>query len=190
MTPAGFAVAACVLLLLGWGSLVAMQAVFHPWSRSLIGGPTLTGAWLGELVTPTGKKQLVWFEIEPPYRVCANCPTLSGEASTCDRRGPALRHWLSGRVANWRGTQFTLKLTEFEEGASALRLAFLEGSWHGDRLDLTTTLIARGQPIGTHPDTRMPIAFAMHRATQGEFEAACGRLTSASTHRRSGGKRA
>jgi hypothetical protein len=191
-----FALVASVLLLVGWGVLIVLQAVFHPWSRSLTGAPTLTGTWLGELTTPTGKKQVVWFDIRPPYRVCANCPPVTGEASICDGRGPVLRHWLSGNVADWRGKHFTLKLTEFEEGAAALRLTILDGSWSGDRLDLTTTLIAPGEPaitrvekgalgrettmiLNANPDTRTPITFTMHRAEPLDFNAACARLGSA-----------
>jgi hypothetical protein len=193
LSPAGFVVAASALLLLGWGALIVLQAAFYPWARSLTGAPTLTGSWLGELTTPTGMKQLVWFRIRPPYRACANCPKITGEASTCDGRGPVLGYRFSGNAADWRGTQFTLKLTELEDGAAALRLTFLDGSWSGDRLDLTTTLIAPGQPttmrvewdalgretttvLNAHPDTRAPITFAMHRAEEAEFDAACVRL--------------
>lgn len=185
-----------VLLLIGWGVLVGLQASFYPWGRSLSGAPTLTGRWLGELVTPTGARQVVWLDMALPYRSCANCPKIDGEASVCDGRGPVLQHSLSGNVADRSGKQFTLRLTEQKEGAAALRIAFIDGRWSGDRLDLTTTLVVPGQPItmrvekdaagretttvvGGHPDTRAPVTFAMHRATPAEFAAACAKLDSA-----------
>lgn len=182
-----------VLILLGWGALVGLQALFYPWGRSLGGGPTLTGRWLGELVTPTDTRQVVWLDMVLPYQSCANCPKIDGEASVCDGRGSVLQHSLSGNVADRSGEQFTLRLTERKEGAAALRLTFIDGRWSGDRLDLTTTLIAPGQPttmriekdaagremttvVGGHPDTRAPITFTMRRATPAEFAAACAKL--------------
>jgi hypothetical protein len=169
---------------------VAIEAVLSPWARSLTGGPTLTGEWLGEMTTPTGRIELVWVAIEHavPSDSCFGCPTIEGRVATCDAPGAIHAYEMWGGVDSWDGTAFHLKTREMEE--SPVRLLFLEGRWSGDEIELTTTLVAPGVPqtmrvektatggetttvVDGHPDTRAPVEFSLKRGSEDEFKARC-----------------
>ena len=168
---------------------ILIEAVFTPWARSLTGGPTLTGEWLGQMTTPTGAKHLVWIDLDHSVSSspCFGCSSIDGRAATCNAAN--IHHYdVTGSVENWGGTRFYLQTSEVEE--SEVHLLYLDGKWDGDEIGLTTTLVAPGVPQTTrwerneageettsviegHPDTRAPIAFSMRRGSLGAFEARC-----------------
>lgn len=169
---------------------VLIEAAFSPWARSLTGGATLTGEWLGQMTTPTGVRHLVWIEInhDVPSSDCFGCPNIEGRAATCGANEKIHYYEAWGRTENWSGTQFHLKVRETEE--SEVHLLYLEGKWSGDQVDVTTTLAAPGIPtttewrsneageesttvVGGHPDTRAPITFSLERGTLSDFEGRC-----------------
>jgi hypothetical protein len=166
-----------------------IEAAFTPWARSLSGGPTLTGEWLGEMTTPTGAKQLVWIELDHsvPSSPCFGCSSIDGQAVTCSA-AKAHRYEVLGSTETWDGSLFHLKTSETEE--SEVHLLYLEGKWDRDEISLTTTLVAPNIPqttrwekneageetmtvIDGHPDTRAPVTFSMSRGTLHDFEARC-----------------
>jgi hypothetical protein len=178
--------AACLITFVAW---VLIEAALTPWARSLSGEPTLTGEWLGEMMTPTGVKQLVWIELDHAVSSspCFGCSSIDGQAATCNATN-VHRYEVLGSTETWDGSLFHLKTSETEE--SVVHLLYLEGKWDGDKITLTTTLVAPGIPqttrwqkneageetttvVGGHPDTRAPIVFSMTRATRGDFEARC-----------------
>jgi hypothetical protein len=191
LTPAlrRLVLVAAVFGILLFGVLIndLIEAVAAPWARSLSGGSTLTGEWLGEMTTPTGARHLLWLTIryEPS---CIGCSTMSGEARTCDASGRTRHYEVWGSAENWRGTAFYLKARAIEK--SDVQLEYLEGKWSGEALKLTTTLVAPDIPtttrwerskagvetmttIGGHPDTLTPITFGLARGKLSEFEARC-----------------
>ena len=166
-----------------------IDAALNPWARSLTDGATLTGEWLGRMTTPTGAKHLIWIEIDHAVASCVGCSSIDGRAGTCGANRK-VRHYevRGGEADSWSGRPFYLKMDEAEE--SEVRLLYLEGKWSGDRVNVTTTLVAPDIPtttqwernetgdetttvIGGHPDTRAPIMFSLERGTLGDFEKRC-----------------
>lgn len=178
--------AVCAAATVVW---MLIEAAFTPWARSLTGGPTLTGEWLGQMTTPTGAKHHVWIEIDHAVSgsPCFGCSSIDGWAATCNAT-KVHRYEVLGSTETWDGSVFHLKTSETEE--SVVHLLYLEGKWDSDKITLTTTLVAPGIPQTTrwekneageetttvvdgHPDTRTPIVFSMTRGTRGDFEKRC-----------------
>lgn len=177
----------------GIGAFIVIEAVFTPWARSLTGEPTLTGEWLGEMTTATGRKHAVWLQLQhriPTGRSsCSNCSRIEGIVRTCTS-GAMRAYRLWGDVENWRGTQFRVRTQEEQEYAGEPVLGALQGTWSGDTVELSTHLIVRGATqtvrleidergnetqtiLGGHPDRRAAITWRMHRGAQHDFEKRC-----------------
>jgi len=188
------------ILLLAMAALVAaayllLEALFTPWARSLTGAPTLTGEWVGEMTTASGRRFQVWLVIRHavPTGNCASCPRIEGEVRTCEAGGEQRRYRMWGDVDNWRGTRFLLKTLDEQEHARKLTLGALTGQWSEDVLDLTTDLRVPGavttmefkrlpdgreiqRATGGDPDTHRPVRWRMARGTERGFDAACASL--------------
>jgi len=182
----GGLVALVVVIYLG------LEALFTPWARSLTAGPTLTGEWVGEMTTASGRRLETWLLITHPLPTgkCSNCPRIEGEARTCEAGGEKRQYRMWGNVENWRGTEFLLKTLEEPPQQGKLTLGYLNGRWSGDTLDLTTELRVPGQTItmrsekdaagnettrviGGDPDTRAPVHWRMTRGSEREFRGRC-----------------
>ena len=182
-------IATAVSVFAGAVILIALiDAAIYPWARSLTGGATLTGEWLGRMTTPTGARHFVWIKIDHAVGSCIGCPSIEGHAATCGENEKARNYEVWGEVKNWSGRQFYLKMDEPKE--SEVRLLYLEGKWRGDQMNVATTLVAPGTPtttrwerneageettilVGGHPDTRAPTTFSLGRGTLGDFETRC-----------------
>jgi hypothetical protein len=180
-----------VVCLLGLATMPLLEAAFTPWARSLSGGATLTGTWVGNYTTPTGARHALWLELSHAMSDdCANCPSIDGQIETCGRAGLNVNYEVWGGVENWSGTRFLLKTREAGDGESELRLGILNGIWEADELRLTMTLVAPGAATTTrwerneageetttridgHPDTLEPIEFSLAPGTKRDFEALC-----------------
>jgi hypothetical protein len=189
--------ARAIVLLSGMAALVVviylgLEALFSPWARSLIGGPTLTGEWVGEMTTASGRRLQMWLLVEHrmPTGKCANCPRIEGKVRTCEVAGEKREYRLSGNVENWRGTAFRLQTLDEQEHARKLTLGTLNGRWSGDTLELTTELRVPGESttirwerdaagqettriIGGDPDTHDPVEWRMERGSEREFRRWC-----------------
>lgn len=171
---------------------VGLEALFTPWARSLTGAPTLTGEWVGEMTTASGRKLHMWLLIEhaTSAKACMNCPRIEGEVRTCETGGAKRVYRMWGNVENWRGTVFLLKTLDEQEHARKLTLGTLNGRWSGDTLDLTTELRVPGEittmrwerdaagnettrVIGGDPDTHNPVQWRMSRGSEREFRSRC-----------------
>jgi hypothetical protein len=188
--------ARALVLLSGMAALVVMiylglEALFSPWARSFTGGPTLTGEWVGEMTTASGRRLQMWLLIRHTmHGKCANCPSIEGEVRTCEAGGASRAYRLWGNVENWRGTAFLLKTLDEQEHADKLTLGMLNGRWSDDTLELTTRLRVPGESttmrwekdaaghettriIGGDPDTHDPVRWSMKRGSEREFRGRC-----------------
>lgn len=170
------------LVLLGVGLFFGLEALLMPWARSLTGAPTLTGAWMGQFVTPAGRTVAISIELmrSLPGRNCAKCPRLLGIAHVCND-GQLQVYRLSGDVEDWRGRQFRLSTHEQPEDRVRPVLGALRGHWQQDHLLLATSLLVRGAPgtkrverdahgreqtqrLGGHPEGDQEIRWSMQRS--------------------------
>jgi hypothetical protein len=178
------------------GCFLLIEAAFTPWARSITGGPTLTGEWMGEIRTASGRQILLWMKLEHfiPTDQCADCPALEGRARTCEANGEQREYRLWGDVENWRGTVFYVKTLDESEHAGKLTLGTLDGKWSGDTMELSTELRVAGAPttmrferapdgrettrvIGGDPDTHAVTRWNMQRGNEQAFLKKCGDST-------------
>ena len=184
-----FLVALVIACTAGMIIIMLLEAVFTPWARSLKGGATLTGEWVGELIAPTRTKHTVWLEIRLAAD-CQNCPRIDGRIATCRDAGHVRQYEAWGDVENWRGTRFLLKTREVNGVETEPRLGILQGNWDGQEVRLTTRLMVpdeatttrwerneageeRTTIVGGNPDARTPIVFSLQRGSHSDFLKSC-----------------
>ena len=184
------AVILTALLLIAFGAV--LKSVLKPWAFSLSGGPTLTGDWVGEITTPTGRRLPVWLNLYTEalsIAPCYDCPDFLGTVRSCGN-GVIRDFEAWGSVESRSGAAFLVKTRPTAEIPHEPRLGYLNGQWRGNTLTLTTTLVVPGDPVttrteysgsgkdvtrivGGHPDARAPISWTMKRGSESEFERAC-----------------
>ncbi|MCL2346263.1 MAG: hypothetical protein FWC58_10485 [Desulfobulbus sp.] len=164
-----------------------VEAILFPWARSLTGAPTLTGEWMGEMTTASGRHFLIWMELghstdgAPGARRTFN---LDGAAQTCEATGEQRRYSVMGNTENIRGTVFWINMLPQEkpEQRQKLILVRLNGQWSGDRLEIDTQLLGGSRDatgrwalreIEGDPDTRAETRWHMQRGTEKDFQMKC-----------------
>lgn len=159
-----------------------------PWMRPITGTPALVGEWLGELTTPTGRRQWIALELDAYLGRCiSTCSRVEAVARVCDARG--LREYEGrGRAHDWRGTRFDLELLASDDREEGLRVMNLQAERDGDALRAmarfasgssaaTAAVDERGRiarPV-VDPDTLFPTNVLLRRSSERAFERACRR---------------
>lgn len=176
------AVVAAVLLL---GPIVRdiVDAPFNPWAHSWRGGPTLTGTWVGAVASPAGRNVGLYLDLRRAekggrsfgYSTCRTCPRIKGEARVCGGSGVAQAYEVWGSPDTWGGERFHLKLGHDGPEHNGPRLGHVTGEWRGDALNLATTLEHDGE--GGAPGAGGQVRFEMRRGGEGDFSAACPKLS-------------
>lgn len=173
---------------------IAAVAIFigatNPWALSLVGGPTLTGQWVGSFETPTGPERAVWVNIGYRGAGCASCRDgFSGAAETCGAQDGFRKFRIDGDVKVYSGATFFIKFEpEGKLRPPGPRLVRADGNWERDRLVLTTQMGAPDDPhpaafVPRHADTEHIIGFALGRANREDFRRICAGLDAVSRSR-------
>jgi hypothetical protein len=165
----------------------ASQSACYPWAYPISFGPTLTGAWLGELTPAIGGKHVIFIKLSAALG--ERDDNLEGTVSLCRSPDDVHEFGVSGSTRNWSGTEFRIIsfITERRDGRG-VQLANSDGEWNGrDEIHLNAHLrlfrIENGGSISTTDrspeqialeDT--PVAFDMRRGNAQAFMAACGAL--------------
>lgn len=116
--------------------------LYAPWARSVDGGPTLTGTWVGPLRSRWDSEYYLSLDLQwdpPRYRSSRGRRRgfrgdLIGEARICNRAGKVFRLAVDGD-AN-RDAQDVRVSAEARESQHRESLP-LRGAWHGETLQLT-----------------------------------------------------
>ena len=110
-------------------------------------------------------------------------PYIEGRARLCDRSNEIRDFTISGRPDNWRGTRFHVSMSSAVEQDSRLGPGELQGEWKGDAIRATGVLVSHG-PVATAevsrssgPEVPPQVHYALRRGSEGDFLAACQRLT-------------
>ena len=88
---------------------------FFQWATAREGRPALSGVWVGQLATGTGRPRGVLVEMgrhipkRRPTR-CDRCGSIRGRALTCDERGAELAYRLIGTPSDRRATRVELSV--------------------------------------------------------------------------------
>src|SRR4051794_10703783 len=176
-------------LILALGLTAVMATAFsglsacYPWAYSISFGPTLTGAWMGELTPAVGGKHVVFMQLRAD--IGESDDNLAGTVSLCSR-DRLHQFGLSGRTLNWRGT--AIRMTSFSierTDGRGVQLGNFDGEWNAkDAIRVNAHLrlfrIEGGGSIATTARTPeqialedTPAAFTMRRDTAEAFTAAC-----------------
>jgi hypothetical protein len=146
----GFALLVVAFLVFLWA--IGLQAISYPWAfswmRPLTGAPTLVGDWYGEIVFPSGRKQLIALDIDSDTRRCrARCLSIVASARVCDSQG--LRRFAGSTTPdNWSGTRFDLSLTSPDVSLPGFDIIRIRAEREDETLRTTTEF----EPIHTTPD--------------------------------------
>jgi hypothetical protein len=171
-----------------------------PWAYAAAGRSTLTGTWIGSLTTGRGETRALYLDLRlQPLNFSTRGGRRRGRASgriyrraTSDKLVGELR--MCGGAATEQ--RFTLHGNNLDEQASQFRLSFavadstpsnglapshLQGRWNArDSLAIAADLyVRRGASAITDsadPDTGRPASGGLHRGTEAEFRALCGRI--------------
>ena len=183
---------AVLAMIVGAGAWLWDAVVEAPWAhalprfgRSVDGRPaTLTGEWLGELTSPSGRLHgFLWLRIERRHWGSAgrtrgvsgpSHPDFAGTARVCGLAEAAGPRKLWGYAS--RDASLVHATIPFAPGP-AWNLRALDGAW--DRDGGTLTLAGRlddnggSAPGGAPADTREPTRITLHQGSETEFERRC-----------------
>jgi hypothetical protein len=165
-----------------------------PWAYARSGRPTLTGTWVGALITARGVRRGLYLDLElQPLRFGrgrrdgayrrAGSDKLVGELRMCSGANGDQRFELHGNELADDASRFRLSFA-VPEGTTprdGLAPSHLRGMWNGhDSLRVEADLyLRRGVAAitdGADPETGRPQPGALHRGDAREFGAACNRL--------------
>jgi hypothetical protein len=169
----------------------AMEVPMAPWMRSFGLWPTLTGTWHGMLETPSGRRSLMYFDIQGEVfsagRRYIRGNNIRGSARWCDGSGQIRDYEISGDVDNWRGTRFHLSTRSVVDREDGEWPTAIQGDWSGDEIRTTGVLVSHSR-TATATATRSsrspgppPIRITLRRGSEADFLAACGRLNTQRT---------
>jgi len=160
---------------------------FFQWATAREGRPALSGVWVGQLATGTGRPRGVLVELRRhvpkrrPHR-CDRCGSIRGRALTCDERGNERAYRLSGTPSDRRATRVEISAgPAVDPPPDGLEMNTLIGGWDGaDVLTLAAGFFwRRGASAITSsddPDTSVDPTLRMRRGTEADYRAACHRL--------------
>jgi len=157
------------------GVYQVVEAILFPWARSLTGAPTLTGEWMGEMTTVSGRHFLIWMELghstgSPGVRQTFS---LEGAAQTCEATGEQRRYRVLGNVANRRGTAFNISMYANPAQAHTLTIGGFDGQWLGNKLEISGTNLFMPNPGKKDPDTDDEPRWHMQPGTKKDFQMKC-----------------
>jgi hypothetical protein len=147
------------------GTFRLIGFLFHPWSYSLIGHPTLTGGWTGRLRSPGETGEDVFLRIylsQVAILHKGGGPPLTGKVYFCRSGGRLATYEVSGEAADGGST---VALTVRSQGPDTI-LAALQGRWEAPALFLTGWLRA---PAGDS----VPVRADMVKGRKAFFDKAC-----------------
>ncbi len=166
-----------------------------PWAYLLFGRPTLTGAWVGEFMVPSGTRFALFLELQ--RKLLSNGtlkaddavdPVISGQASWCDDHGRRAEDVpLEGDVPLLSGYHGSASQVEIDlESAShpqpGLLPAYFLGGWDVDTLTLKPTYIfwdGQAQAFvssNDNTDLATPPTVVLKKSDETVFRAACTKL--------------
>ncbi len=169
-------------ILMGWAYIA--DAMFDaPWAYSLLGRPTLTGAWQGAFQTASGLKFAIRLDLRHdvltngrPYIQNYAGGLITGEASWCDSKGRcALNIPLHGAVPiltgyNGSADRVELDLDSASRPQKGLLPDIFTGTWQGNSLVLKPTFsFWTGSTYDysrNNPDLSTPISVTLRKVNE------------------------
>ena len=182
-------------LLAMFAVIIVLQAIFTPWGRSLTGGPTLTGRWLGEISQPGDRARPVYIRIEgliwgaDDSGCLRNCD-LQGIGRVCVGSTRIQEYTFDGEVQGRRASSFQIDMRKAEDSPYGWRLGDLRGAWAGGdilqlggewisdppRREVRIVMDSAGNTVmdpPPQPEKRIPVAFTLRRGREHDFLDAC-----------------
>lgn len=163
-----------------------------PWGYPEFGS-SLTGVWVGPLVTGTGKRLGMLIDMElVPLHYGSGRPEiirtyrsywLEGDVLVCAKPGRVQHFYASGKPEDTRtASRFHLSMTQGDtEPLDGLSPSYIQGRWNGkDSLTLAVSLYLRkGKSAisdSADPDIGGPTSVTLRRGTEADFESLCNGL--------------
>lgn len=169
--------------------------LFAPWAFEHTGQPALTGRWIGQLTTATGRTHGVLLELLLPapkgrtglVRDWENAPygEIGGTARLCDELGQVRVYNIDGEPEDRQATHIAFYASPSETPApNGLTISWVRGIWDGSSsLTLTAQLYWEqdGSAISgaEYPETQSEATLPMTRGSDEEFEVLCNRVKNA-----------
>ena len=158
-----------------------------PWAFEEAGRPTLTGRWIGTLVTGGAARRGIYLDLQYDPRPShsrmreRNRSNLKGELRACGGSREQ-RFSVTGKNEDRTASRFRLALAVSDSNPpDGLAPSHLRGRWDGrDSLAFEVDMyLRRGQSVITSsdsPDTGQPARLALRRGDEGDFDALCARM--------------
>lgn len=169
-----------------------LDRLLAPWAFEHAGQPALTGRWIGQLTTATGRTYGVLLELllpEPKGRAglvrdWENAPygEIAGTVRLCDEHGQEQLFTIDGEPEDRQATHITFHAEPSAMPApNGLTISWVRGIWDGaDNLSLTAQLYWEqdGAAISgpEYPDTQSEAMLPMTRGGEEEFKSICDRV--------------
>ncbi|HET6229036.1 MAG TPA: hypothetical protein VFE05_03090 [Longimicrobiaceae bacterium] len=180
------ACAAAVFFLGAWWVNRQADAWLYAWADEGSGRPTLTGTWVGQMVTGGGQPRALLLELhrwfpENDRSPCPRCPSIEGSALVCDARGAVVPYSAGGDPGNRMATQMQVGVSpSVKPPPDGLELSVVRGAWAGDRLNLEAEFHWRRGTSAisstADPETNGWVPLIMRRGGEAEFRALCARI--------------
>ena len=161
------------------------------WAFGIDGHAPLTGDWVGQLITATGRARVVHVELaiaeansRSRSRVSQGAPhgTLEGTLHSCDEHGTIREYTVDGEPKDRDARSFSIHAKPVEKPPSqGLTFNWIQGRWDGaDRLEMRPSFVwTRGTGAATGPDfpeTQRDPELSMQRGGEAEFSVMCERI--------------